>query len=638
MKRQLLQKSIICASIGTALVFWQPAISLAEEMQPEYSLDQVVITANRVPTTVAKAAADVTVITRDEIERGNYTSLTEVLKHANGAIVTQQGFPGGEEYIWLNGDERVLILVDGRRMNLGKLAGHTRATYDVNSFPAIDNIERIEIVKGAASALYGTDAVGGVVNIITRKGGESRSSLTVGAGSWGNRIYTFATEGSENSLKWIFTGGRKQQERYAYKQFQTGQVKDMPNSAYDQNYLTFRLDKELDASSSLIFSVAHAGDHKGQPGGAPAIYPYFNSRAYLDTLTNSWDLTYNMKKDTGTPAYLKVYQNYYKYGTQQSGDDSDYNNKETGFSWQTGWNFGSANTLVGGVEWRDIAVEYDGFYTEKIMTNKAVYLEDNMKLGNKWTFTPGMRYDHYSMFGSKMTPRAALNYQADKTANIFFSWGRVFNAPTADDLYWPSQYGGYMIGNPNLKPETGHTATLGMSKQLDAQSSITVSGFQSELHDAIAWDDARGYWTPSNIDEAKKRGAAVEWRHKLSPVWGVMAGYSYLKVEKKTGSAYVPDTANARPNGYRLGAGYTQDRWKMDIDVTGVSGLSTEKFTSSSYWVIDLSANYAINPNTRIYLKGNNITNRAYEVYGSSYIGAYPMAARSYQFGVNYSF
>ena len=608
--------------------------------QEDFSLEQMVVTANRVPTKVSEAAANVTVITREEIERGNYTSLTDVLKHANGVVVSQQGFPGGEEYIWLNGDERVVILVDGRRVNLGKLAGHTRSTYDLNSFPAIGNIERIEIVKGAASALYGSDAVGGVINIITRKGEKVQSSVKLGTGSWGMRTYDFTTEGSTNDWNWFLSGGKREQDYYSYKDFKTGTVKEMPNSAYDQQHLTFRLDKQLTDNTSLTLSVEHADDHKGQPAGAPGVYPYYNASAYLDTLTNTWDLTYHMKKNAEIPAYLRVYQNYYKYSMQASSSDGMYNNKELGFAWQDGWRLDDRNLLTGGAEWRNVKVQYPGFYDNEKLTNKAIYMEDRVQMDDKWVFTPGVRYDHYNMFGSKTTPRASLNYQMDKNTDMYLSWGKVFNAPTTDDLYWPSQYGGYMVGNPNLKPEAGYTTTLGINKKLDTKTTLKASYFQSKLKDAIDWDNATGVWTPSNVNEAKKQGADLELRRTLSPAWTVKTGYSYLKVEKKqqVDSSYTLDSDNAQPNGYRLGISYTQDKWSVDLDGTGASGRSTEKFTSSRYWIMDLSVNYSIDNNTRAYFKGKNLTNRTYELYGSSYLGAYPMEARNYQFGINYSF
>lgn len=643
----------LCAMVaGTLLTQW-PGVSYAEEVDA-YVLDQVVVTANRVPTKLSQAAANVSIIDREEIENGHYKSLADVLKHANGVEIRQQGFPGAEEYVRLNGDERVLILIDGRRVNLNKKPGHGQATYNLNVLPSLSNIERIEIVKGAASAIYGSDAVGGVINIITRQGGESRSTLDIGAGSWGYRQYELTTAGAEEGWNWFITAGKEEQDHSAYKDFKFGTVKDMPNSAYDQKNMTIRIDRELSDTTSLTFSAEHADDHKGQPY-KPLGFINHNPSAYLDTLTNNWDLTYNMDKSSTTPGYLRLYQNYHKYELHDTDEDSMYNNKETGIAWQDGWHLDDKNLLVGGVEWRNTRVQHTSMGNQEI-TNKAAYLEDRMQLNDKWILTPGIRYDHHSTFGSKATPRASLNYQMDETTDMYISWGKVFNAPLVDDLFWPEEgseyeYGGQiyrykLVGNTNLKPETGYTTTIGINKKLDKRTYVKASYFQSKLHDAIDWgsytyDDSgisTTVYTPSNINELRKKGVDIELRRAISPLWTVMTGYSYLKVEEKTGAAYIQDPENSQPNGYRLGVSYADEKWNIDIDGTGATGRSATRFTSSRYWIVDLAMNYSIDKHARAYFKVNNLTNQDYELVGDSQLGSFPMPARNYQLGVKYSF
>ncbi len=651
MKKQ--RNAWLFAMIAGSLFCQIPGITYAEEMN-EFALDQVVVTANRVPTKLSQAAANVTVINREQLENGHYNSLAEVLKHANGVEIRQQGFPGAEEYVRLNGDERVLILVDGRRMNLNKKPGHGQATYNLNVFPSLNNIERIEIVKGAASAIYGSDAVGGVINIITRKGGESSSTFEAGAGSWGFKRYELTTEGAEKSWNWFITAGKNEQDHSAYKDFKTGIVRDMPNSAYDQKNMTIRIDKELSDTTSLTFSAEHGDDHKGQPYNPPG-YPLHNAIAYLNTITNNWDFTYNTDKTSEVPGYLRVYQNYHKYEMHGSDANPVYNNKETGFAWQDGWRLDDNNLLVGGVEWRNTRVQHTSLGDQEI-TNKAAYLEDRMQLGNKWVLTPGVRYDNHSTFGTKATPRASLNYQMDSTTDMYISWGKVFNAPLVDDLFWPEESSEYeengtkrksiVVGNTGLKPETGYTTTIGINKQLDKRTHVKASYFESKLHDAIDWGSysyndggiPTTVYTPSNINELRKKGADIELRRTISPLWAVMAGYSYLHVEEKKGTAYTLDLENSQPNGYRLGFSYANDKWNVDLDGTGATGRSTARFSSSRYWIVDLAMNYSIDKNARAYFKVNNLTNQDYESVGDSNLGAFPMPARNYQLGMKYSF
>ncbi|WP_378952769.1 TonB-dependent receptor plug domain-containing protein [Pelosinus sp. sgz500959] len=631
------RQAVLCAMVSSALFLQLQGITLAAEQGEGYSFDQVIVSANRVPSKASEAAANVTVVTREDIEKGNYKTITDILKHVNGVAIISQGFGGGEQHALLNGDQRVGILIDGRRLNLSKLAGNfDRATYDLNAFPSLDNIERIEIVKGASSAQYGSDAVGGVINIITRQGTEAKSTLDISTGSWGTQNYNFTTSGHEKDWQWFVTAGKAKQDHFSYKKASTGQNITMPNSAYDKNSMTVRLDKKLNEDSSITFNIEHSDDHKGQPWGA--ILP--DTTSYLDTTSNNWALTYNYDKKSELPAYLRLYQNDYNYDMNSS--NYLYTNKEKGLEWQDGWKLDNKNFLVSGIQWRDVDVTYPGVYDGKSINNKSVYLEDRMNLSSKWTFTPGLRYDHHSMFGSATTPRAAVNYQMDNKTDIYVSWGKVFNAPTTDDLFWPySAMGSWIVsGNPNLKPETGYTTTIGMNKKLNDTTELKASYFQSQLKDAIRWDSVGTVSTPSNVDQMKKQGAELEVRTNITQNWSLMAGYSYLQMKSKTSSSsdYTLDPANTQPNGYKLGVTYKKDAWNIDMTGTGATGRSLARFTSNSYWVWDLSVNYDVNKQTRTYVKVNNITNQAYEVWGNSTIGNFPMPGRNYQVGVQYQF
>jgi len=641
--------------VTSALLLQAPEAVFAEE-QEEFSLDQVVVTANRVPTKVSESAANVSVITRAEIEKGNYQNLGQVLRQTNGVIVTSYGYLGAQNLVRLNGDDRVVIMIDGRRVNMEKGAGSGRAGYDLNNFPTLANIERIEIVKGAASALYGSDAVGGVINIITRQGSENRTTLDLGSGSWGTRNYELTQQGKEKDWSWLLTAGQQKQDHFSYKDFQSGDTKDMPNSDYEKNNVTFRLDKEIDANRSLTLNVEHSTEDSGQPYMPPGFelpgytyggiyYPGSSQHFPTDrktSLTNNWAITYNFNKETETAGYLRVYGNYYT-STFHSTNGGSYSNDTKGVDWQNAWLLDKNNVLVGGAEWRETTVDNSGQYDNRSINNKAFYLEDRMILGEKWTLTPGIRYDDHNMFGNKTTPRAAVNYRMDKTTNMYVSWGKVFNAPNTDDLFSPDL--GWGGGNPNLKPETGDTTTIGINKKLSEKTQVTASYFNSQLKDAIRWaDDGTGKYTPLNVDNQRKKGGEIELRTMLSSRWSISGAYSYLKVENKQGasSTYTRDPYNAQPNGYKIGAEYSDATWDFSVTGRGAAGRSLSAYTSSGYWVWDTAVSYKLDENTRAYFNVNNITNQDYEINGSLASsggpGGFPMPSRNYRIGVQYSF
>ena len=641
--------------VAGALLWQAPGITHAEEVD-EYEFDQIVVTANRLPTKVSESAANVKVINRDEIEKGHYQNLRQLLQNVNGVIVTGQGYSGAKNIVHLNGNDRVVIMIDGRRVNLDKGAASGRAGYDLNSLPTLTNIERIEIVKGAASALYGSDAVGGVINIITRQGVKNQTTIDVGTGPWGMRDYELTNQGTEQGWTWFLTAGRHEQDHFAYKDFVSGKTKDMPNSDYNQENITFRLDKEIGENKSITLNVEHANDKGGQPRMPPGFktpdtkdaagtsqhHPFSRQTS----ITNNWALTYNFDRGMETAGYMRVYQNYYSSDFNNPGDSppfTSYSNKASGAEWQDAWRIDERNLLVGGAEWRESKVDNLAFYSGSKVNNKAIYLEDRMILDKKWTFTPGIRYDRHNMFGSKTTPRATVNYKMDDDTNMYISWGKVFNAPNTDDLFRPEDK--WMVGNPNLKPETGHSTTIGINKKLNDKTEVSASYFQSKLKDAIDWpyDPEIKKYRPININKQRKEGFELEIRTRFSPEWNVFGAYSYLKIkEKKDSHGYTADTKNNQPNGYRLGVNYTNAGWDVSLLGRGASGLSSANFTSSSYWVWDTSINYALDKNTRTYLKINNITNKAYEISGSNASeggpGGFPMPGRNYQIGIQYSF
>jgi len=403
-KKKITRKSLACSVIGSVLLMMNPFTVYAEEAvkQDPYTFDQIVVTANRIPSKASEAAANVTVVTRAEIDQTDAKTLVDVLKNVNGVVISSAGYDGAEQHAVLNGDQRVVVMIDGRRLNTSALGLMGRGTYNLNSFPTLDNVERIEVVQGAAGAQYGSDAVGGVINIITRKGGKSQTTLDVGYGSWGTGNYNLTQSGSQKDWSWFLTAGKSHRNYMEYKDFTTGNIVGMPNSAYDQNSLTLRLDKKLDGNSSLTFNFEHADSTAGQPGGAISnifvTYPY--THAYLNTWSNNMALTYNYKEKTELPAYTRVYLNDYSYNYfgENSYDDSSYRNKELGLEWQDGWRLDKNNLLVSGLQWRNTTVD-NSYFGSKTITNAGAYLEDRLKLGRSWTIIPGIRYDNNNMFG-----------------------------------------------------------------------------------------------------------------------------------------------------------------------------------------------------------------------------------------------
>lgn len=610
---------------------WAAAEEGTVEERPAdaYTMDDVIVTAERVPTSRMDTPANVSVITAEEIEANHYGSVAEALSHVNGVFIFGGGTYNNEE-VRINGDERVVIMVDGRRINNDQGPTLGRASASLQSIPSMKNIERIEVVKGGGSALYGSDAIGGVINIITKKGDSLRTTLDVNAGSWGTYNYELSNEGSIDKLSWFVTGGFQRSNDYDFK-FK-GSNKTMPDSGQKNNSFMARVDGEIDDRSSLRLNFEHKSIH--------GTYSSFNGVNFanlrkLDELYNNVALSYHFKEGTKTPGFLRVYNNYkWKYNF------TSFNTNTTGVEYQNGWTLSNDHTLVTGAEWRDSTSsnEDGGKYADEKIRIGAIYLQDTWKFAPKWSLVPGVRFDHHNLFGSHWTPKAAINYNADDKTQVYASWGRVFKAPTADDLYYND---GWQIGNPNLKPESGHTETVGVTHKLDDKTTVGASYFWSEIHDAICWNPSGGKFYAMNMTYEKKHGLELSMQKKFDDHWSVDAGYSYIKTEAVGGnlnSCMAVAARNPQPNGYRLGVHYRKGPWKANLMGTFGSGLDRNFYSTNSYTLIDFNASYDITKNLTAYFKANNLTNQEYQISPVSMGQYYPGKGRFFQIGLTCSF
>lgn len=212
----IVQKGILLSEKGGILMkkAWKAAaaaaavmacgFSVSAEEPAVYSLDQVVVTASRTPEKELDANADINVVTREEIQKRHYQDVSEALRHIPGVMVMNNS-ASGQNYssnsVYINGSNNVVLLIDGVRANTNGVAGaHTPLGDYIN----MDSIERIEVLKGSASTLYGSDAQGGVINIITRhpKNGEVHSSAGVSFGSFDGEKYHLYNEGSKDGYFW----------------------------------------------------------------------------------------------------------------------------------------------------------------------------------------------------------------------------------------------------------------------------------------------------------------------------------------------------------------------------------------------------------------------------------------------------
>lgn len=634
------RKKILCSLISSALLFGLAGqVSAEETAQEEFSFDEYVVTANRVPTKTTEVAANVTVITGEEIEKGGFTRIADVLRDNN----VNTGSTSFGSYPVLNGDDRVLVLIDGRKMNWPHLmfSGNDHV-FNIDGL-SVKNIERIEIVRGAGSALYGSDAVGGVVNIITKKAETNSTSIASEFGNWGFRRYSLTTEGKTGSVGYFFTAEQKERDSFKYKEAKTGTIKTHADSQLDQDQVTLRLDKELGNHDELSFQWEYNRDQSGFGAALTEYGVSANPGAWQDITDNNIALTYRWNTDRDAADFVRVYRNtsegtFYKSLTKSDGSPYTYDLYANGLEWQQNWKVSEKQTLTGGASWLEEHLDDRDTVDQGVIT-KSLFMENRWNLPSNWTLSVGTRYDDQSIVGDNTTSRLSLNRAINAKTNVYASWGQYVRNPTVAQLFSNTSY---WVGNPNLKPEEGNTITVGVNTELGDGTRLQASVYNSHLKNAIQWKyiglNIPGYY--ENVDREKRQGLDISLTRDLSPQWAVTAGYSYAQIKMTANSTdgYIDDPKNSQPNGYHLGVRYNQDKWDAGVTLRAATNRSLEKFTSDSYLTVDMNVSYQLNPTTRIYANAYNLTNEAYELIGNVWYspGSYPMPSRNFFIGVEH--
>ena len=638
-KVQSLRNAVMVSLLAGTTVVWGGTVFAQENLQ-EFALENMVVTATRTESKIVDVPVNTTVISAEKIADRHYLDVADVLKDVPGATVMDTGVGAYEKKVVLNGDERVLVLVDGKRVNID-MGTMSRASYDLNQMPDVSLIERIEVVKGHGGALYGSDAVGGVINIITKKMDHSYGKVSMGFGSHQARdakaMYTI----KEGKTGVMVASSKYKQGYHEYKDAKTEANKRWPvASTYENEKVSVKLSQELSETSNL-----ELGYDFSKFEGVRSYSTKAKSASFSNKKTNDFYAKYDWTVNDKDQGFIQLYRNKYDY--YNAGDMYE---TDTGFEAQQNITLSDNNRLVVGASYRKAkALNATSYTAEKSINNKAVFVSDQWEFAPSWTLDAGVRYDKHSTAGSKTTWSAGLNKKFDENSHAYFNWGQVFKAPTLDDLYYysvmewgSSKYENY--GNPNLKPEKGDTWTIGYGTKIADKTSVNISYFQSKLEDAIDWDttySANGSVSIArNVDKQKKNGMELSVGHELNDNWDLEASYTYIRVKNNDhGNGYVRD-ANYIPNMYRFGVRYHDDLWNADLFLRGGSGADKSAYVDSKYMTLDMSVAYKATKDLSFYAKGYNLFNKAYAesagVNGGTY--TYPAQGRRFIIGAEYTF
>jgi len=416
-------------------------------------LPQVVITASKITEPLAEVTSDAIIITKEEIEKMNAHFVTEVLRTIPGIYVKQLGSPGKQASVFLKTSTKsgdLLVMIDGIKVN-----SPTTGDFDFSSL-SVDEIERIEIINGPQSTLYGSEAMAGVINIITKKGkGKPRMNLSLEGGSYGTYKPAFNLSGGTEKIDYRVTTFYYKNDGFsAYKD---GDEKDGYKNAFISGKFGFRPCGKLEleflgryyyARNEIDFGTEDGlSIYKDDPDCIQRNYHLLISGKLKLYLTSNWKQILTVSK----------VRNLIK-----TSDPDDvfkwYSSKIVPAIYILDWQhnlFLSKNFIfIIGTEYRKEKGKYEGSTTyDEDIENKAIYMNSKIKLlNNNLILNGGIRYDNHQTFGKKTTYRIGFLYNIMPYAlKIKANYGTAFKAPTLNDLFWPNT--GWAMGNPDLKSE-----------------------------------------------------------------------------------------------------------------------------------------------------------------------------------------
>ena len=366
-------------------------------------------------------------------------------------------------------------MVNGRKMNWDHLvvSGASNAI-DIDQIP-MDNIDRIEVVKGPNSALYGERAVPGLSTLLRKRRQWVRKQLCAvnsAAGVIVKALWLRKVGDETNGYFVSYTKERR--DNVHYKDYQ-GNSHEFPDTYINRDKWTARYDRYIgDDQLSVDFSRVEKKDGYGIRLKNPLTGTVTGAGNVKDTTDMSYGVTYNFGTDSGT--FVRAYRNTETsdsgFGSGSSSSSYSHDLSMDGIEGQKTWKIGD-HTLISGVTYNQehIKEENNAVAFDKSMISKAVYVEDKWELGQGWTANFGTRYEHQDTFGGDWASHIGLNKKLNDTTHAYISWGQAVNNPTLKMLYANTEF---WIGNPDLEQEKSQTVTLGIDSDVSDRLSVSA--------------------------------------------------------------------------------------------------------------------------------------------------------------------
>ncbi len=616
------------AFAATCLLLAPPPPAAAEADPAAIELPETVVTATRLPTPLEQVASAVTVITADEIERRQARTLPEALRLVPGLHVVQSGPTGAVTSLFMRGTEsnHTLVLIDGIEINDPSTPD---GAFDFSNLLLAD-VARIEVLRGSQSTLYGSDAIGGVVNIITKRGrGPARFTAALDGGSRATFDQALGASGSVGRFDYRVT-----LEHFATDGESITPARNRPAgvSGEDDGFESVKAstrmgaqlteDARVDLALHYLFAQNDLDTAPEDPNARQNNRQFFArasvQAALLDgRFDNRLGVAYSdFNRDNGNRAdsLSTAYSN------------AHFRGKKLKFDWQGDIALGESHILTLGAETEkekaDSASDYSSGFSSRTRDSArstAGFVQLQSSFGDRLFTTLGLRVDDHEGFARKTTWRIAPTYIHRETGTrIKGSYGTGFKAPSLQQLYGENFFGsiGTFKGNPDLRPETSRAWDIGFEQPLLGERlRFGATYFDIRIDDLIDYNS--GFTSLINIDKAKTRGVEAFVALRPMDALSLRADYTFTIAEDETSGALLL----RRPK-HRLSLAATYDvTGNASVTATAlyvgrradIDSKTFARITTGGYTVVNLAGSYRLNDRWRFHVRIDNLFDKSYE-------------------------
>ncbi|WP_051242654.1 TonB-dependent receptor domain-containing protein [Azohydromonas australica] len=613
MKSASLRPAALC---GLALLALTPIARAAEAVaQAPYNVAQaavpvqpVVVTATRLSQPVSSALSDVRVIDAEQIHQAGSMSLPELLQTQAGVEIISNGGPGQTTGIFIRGANanHVLLLVDGVRIN--------SATAGTNAFEHIplSQIERVEVLRGPGSSLYGADAIGGVIQVFTKQGERTEARVGVGSDRLREISAGLGRRFGATSLS-VQAGYTRTDAFSAASPTNTQGAFNPDDDRYRNRHISLGVEHELAADQALALRWLQS-DAKTHFDGTPTTDDLNHQRLSRlsvesrNRITPNWRSTLRLARGTDDSVTTGAFPGRFRTDQDQ-------------LTWQNDLQ-ALGGKVAAGLEWRREKVDTDSTFT-RTQRHVAAVFGSYALAWQRQLLELSVRHDDDSQFGGHGTGKLAYGWQFDPAWRLSASAGTAFKAPTFNDLYFPLTdfsfpgFPYFYTGNPNLKPERARNVEAALRYERSGWRGGLVV-FNNRIRDLI--DQSTDAIDPTlhtvdNVARARIRGATLDAAYTTS-AWNVRTEWTRQDAENADTGLRLQRRAKHYGS---ASLNWTPGPWRAGVElVTSGARFADEANTVASrmggYALVNLHAGYALTPELRLSARLNNVADKRYEL------------------------